>query len=72
MKARLPDGATAALAYAERTAGWNNRRADVQRFTLPNVYGHEACTLYVVPARRWAFHRWKRQVPQRRQDGSAV
>ena len=25
-----------ALAYAARTQGWNNRRGDVQRFTLPN------------------------------------
>ena len=46
-----------ALAYAARTAGWNNRRPDVQRFTLPNRRGHDACTLYVVPFRRWAYRR---------------
>jgi hypothetical protein len=56
-----------ALAYAARTAGWNNRRGDVQRFTLPNRWGHDACTLYVVPARTWTYrqperdaHQWQR------------
>lgn len=61
MKAKLSDDVTAALAYAERTAGWNNRRDNVQRFELANVYGHEPCLLYVVPARRWAYWRWNRQ-----------
>jgi hypothetical protein len=46
-----------ALAYAARTQGWNNRRGDVQRFTLPNRWGHESCTLYVVPARTWTYRR---------------
>lgn len=65
MKATLSDDVTAALAYAERTAGWNNRRGDVQRFKLANVYGHEPCLLYVVPARRWAYRRWDRQIAER-------
>ncbi len=73
MKVTLPGEVTAALAYAERTAGWNNRRGDVQRFELVNVYGHEPCLLYVVPARRWAYRRWERQAAQRqRQHGGNV
>ena len=65
MRATLPDYVTAALAYAERTAGWNNRRGDVQRFELANVYGHEPCLLYVVPARRWAYRQWERLTVER-------
>ncbi len=58
MKAEpLPIEVRMALAQADRTPGWNNRRGDVQRFTLLNVYGHESCTLYVVPFRRWANRR---------------
>ncbi|MGH8118341.1 MAG: hypothetical protein ACREPJ_13760 [Rhodanobacteraceae bacterium] len=74
MNAKLPDGVAAALAYAERTAGWNNRRGDVLRFTLPNVYGHEPCLLYVVPARRWAYRAWERQAAarQHRHGGNAA
>lgn len=74
MKAKLLDDVTAALAYAERTAGWNNRRGDVQRFELVNCYGHEPCLLYVVPARRWAYRRWElaAQDRQREYGGSAA
>lgn len=74
MKAKLPDDVTAALEQAKRTQGWNNRRGDVQRFTLPNVYGHEPCTLYVVPCRRWAYRRWERQSAewQRQHGGTAA
>ena len=62
MKAKLPDDVMQAIEQAKRTAGWNNRRGDVQRFELANVYGHEPCLLYVVPARRWAYRRWEQQV----------
>jgi hypothetical protein len=72
MNAKLPDDVRAALAYAERTQGWNNRRGDVQRFTLPNRYGHEPCLLYVVPARRWAYRRWERQASQRQQQHGGI
>ena len=73
MKATFPDDVTAALAYAERSQGWNNRRGDVQRFTLPTVCGHEPCLLYVVPARRWAYRAWERQAAARqRQHGGNV
>lgn len=65
MNATLPDEVRAALAYAERTAGWNNRRGDVQRFELANLHGHEPCLLYVVPARRWAYRRWERLTAER-------
>ena len=44
-----------ALASAERAPGWNNRSRDVQRFTVG------ACTLYIVPFRRWAYRRMERQ-----------
>lgn len=62
-----------ALAYAARTQGWNNRRGDVQRFTLPNRWGHDACTLYVVPARTWTYRQWERDAHQaQRQHGGAA
>jgi hypothetical protein len=57
----LPDGVLLALEQAKRTAGWNMRRGDVRRFTLANEYGREACHLYVVPARCWAYRRWERR-----------
>lgn len=47
-----------ALTDAARTAGWNNRRGVVRIFSLPNRWGRESCTLYVVPARAWAYRRW--------------
>lgn len=74
MKATLPDDVIRAIEQAKRTAGWNNRRGDVQRFELANVYGHEPCTLYVVPCRRWAYRRWERQTAerQRRHGGNAA
>ena len=71
MKAKLPDDVTAALAYAERTQGWNNRRGYVQRFILPNRWGHEPCALYVVPARTWTYRRWARQMQERQHHGNA-
>jgi hypothetical protein len=64
MKPKLPDDVLAALAYADRSPGWNNRRSDVQRFELVNLYGHAPCVLYVVPFRRWAFRRWERQTAE--------
>jgi len=72
MKATLPDDVMAALEQAKRTQGWNNRRGDVQRFELVNVYGHEPCTLYVVPCRRWAYQRWERQTAERQHGGNAA
>lgn len=65
MKQKLPDDAMQAIEQARRTAGWNNRRGDVQRFELANVYGHEPCLLYVVPARRWAYRQWERLTAER-------
>lgn len=44
-----------ALAAANRSPGWNNRSRDVRRFDLG------ACTLYVVPFRRWAYRRLEQQ-----------
>ncbi len=69
MKAKLPDDVLAALEHAKRTQGWNNRRDDVQRFELANMYGHDRCLLYVVPARRWAYRRLERQVHERQHGG---
>ncbi|MGH8148222.1 MAG: hypothetical protein ACREPY_18065 [Rhodanobacteraceae bacterium] len=65
MNTILPDEVLAAIEQAKRKAGWNNRRGDVQRFTLPNRCGHEPCLLYVVPARTWAYRRWERQAAER-------
>ena len=64
--------AEAALAEADRAPGWNNRRPDVRRFTLPGNFGHD-CTLYVVPFRRWAYRRIEQQAAQwhREQERSA-
>ena len=45
----------AALAMTERKPGWNNRPRDVQQFTAG------ACTVYVVPYRRWAYRRQERK-----------
>lgn len=74
MKAKLPDDVMRAIEQAKRTQGWNNRRDDVQRFELANVYGHEPCTLYVVPCRRWAYRRWEHHAQDRQRAcaGSAA
>ena len=72
MKAKLPDDVMLAIEQAKRTAGWNNRRGDVQRFTLPNRWGHDACTLYVVPARTWAYRQWERLAQERQHHGNAM
>ncbi|HWG09878.1 MAG TPA: hypothetical protein VN693_00035 [Rhodanobacteraceae bacterium] len=64
MKPKLSDDVLIALEQAKRTAGWNNRRGDVQRFELANVYGHARCLLYVVPVRRWAYRRSEQQAQQ--------
>jgi hypothetical protein len=45
----------AAIAAADRAPGWNNRPRNVQRFELGR------CLLYVVPFRRWAYRRQKKQ-----------
>lgn len=52
---RLPASVVLALQAAQRTPGWNNRSATVRRFEI----GH-GCTLYVVPARVWAYRRQER------------
>jgi hypothetical protein len=46
----------------------------VQAFTLPNRWGHDACRLYVVPARTWAYRTWERQAAkwQRQHGGNAA
>ena len=69
-----PQDVIDAIAKAQRTAGWNNRRGDVQAFTLPNRWGHDACRLYVVPARVWAYQAWERQAAewQRQHGGNAA
>ena len=69
-----PQDVIDAVAKAQRTAGWNNRRGDVQAFDLPNRWGHDACRLYVVPARVWAYRAWERQAAewQRLHGGSAA
>lgn len=54
-KNTLPPDVLAALAAADRSRGWNARPRDVQRFNL------DACVLYVVPYRRWAYRRQEQQ-----------
>lgn len=44
-----------ALAAANRSPGWNTRPREVKRFDLG------ACTLYIVPFRRWAYRRREQQ-----------
>ena len=58
MKARLSDDVVQALTAAKRTPGWNNRNPAVRRFEI-GCYGL-GCTLYVVPARAWAYRRQER------------
>jgi hypothetical protein len=65
MKPKLPDDVLHALAQADRSPGWNNRRADVQRFDLGR------CTLYVVPFRCWAYRRMERQAQAWREGKTA-
>lgn len=60
MTTKLPDDVLAALERAKRTAGWNMRSDDVQRFILLHDPGRVPCRLYVVPARRWIYRRWER------------
>jgi hypothetical protein len=55
-RTRLPETVSKALRTADRSPGWNNRPKDIQRFELG------ACTLYVVPYRRWAYRRQERQM----------
>ena len=56
-----------AVAYAQRTNGWNNRRPDVRTFELPNRWGRDRCTLYVVPARVWRYRSWQRMAEEWRE-----
>lgn len=51
----LPPPILSALAAADRSPGWNNRPRDVLCFEL------DACLLYVVPFRRWAYRRQEQQ-----------
>lgn len=68
-----PQDVIDAVAYAERSSGWNNRCPDVRTFDLPNRWGHERCKLYVVPARVWADRTWERQTAEwERQHGDAA
>lgn len=55
MKAGLADDVVKALTAARRTPGWNNRNPAIRRFEI-GCYGLD-CTLYVVPARAWAYRR---------------
>ena len=57
---QVPSEVLAALTAAGRGPGWNSRRRDVQRFSLPNMYGHEPCELIVVPFACWAYRRQER------------
>ncbi len=57
-KPTLADDVVQALANAQRTQGWNNRNPAIRRFEIGR-YGLD-CTLYVVPARAWAYHRAER------------
>lgn len=59
MMNRLPDDVVQALAKAQRTPGWNNRDPAIRCFEIGR-YGL-ACTLYVVPARAWAYRRTERE-----------
>ena len=71
MNTKLPDNVLAALTTTQRATGWNFRPADTIRFDLPNTDG-TACRLLVVPYRRWASHRWQRQVQARQHGGNAA
>ena len=57
----LSDEVLKALAEAAHKPGWNNRRREVRRFELG------ACTLYVVPFRRWAYRRQEQHAIEFRQ-----
>lgn len=51
-----------ALAPAIRSPGWNNRPRDVRQYKIGD------CVLYVVPYRRWAWHRRERELARTQLD----
>lgn len=54
-----------ALADARRTPGWNNRNPAIRRFEIGR------CTVYVVPARAWAYRRAERDAQAWRERAQA-
>ncbi|WP_146217298.1 hypothetical protein [Dyella sp. AtDHG13] len=50
------------LAATARTPGWNNRPRDIRQYQLGS------CVLYVVPYRRWAWHRREREIARAKLD----
>lgn len=61
MTTKLSDDILYALAHAKRSPGWNNRPDAVRMFDV------SGCTLYVVPARVWAYRRWQQRQASERQ-----
>lgn len=54
----LPADVRRALAEAERSPGWNMRAGEIRRFAVG------ACTLFVVPYRRWAYRRQEQRAAE--------
>ena len=69
MKPALADDVAQALANAQRTQGWNNRNPAIRCFEIGR-YGLD-CTLYVVPARAWAYRRAEREAQAWRERAQA-
>lgn len=65
----MTDDVVQALANAQRTQGWNNRNPAIRRFEIGR-YG-KGCTLYVVPARAWAYRRAERDTQAWRERSHA-
>ena len=65
----MTDDVMQALANAQRRQGWNNRNPAIRRFEIGR-YGL-ACTLYVVPARAWAYRRAERNAQAWRERAQA-
>jgi hypothetical protein len=60
MKPKLPNEVLCALAECGRGPGSNSRSREIRRFNLLGRFG-DGCTLYVIPARLWAYRRIERQ-----------
>ena len=65
----MTDDVVQALTAAQRTQGWNNRNPAIRSFEIGR-YGL-ACTLYVVPARAWAYRRAERDAQEWRERAQA-
>lgn len=66
MASKITPEIRAALTAADRAPGWNMRAGTIRRFDLG------ACTLFVVPYRRWANRRHEQHAQEWRATHGAA